>query len=369
MEVQAGLARNQAEYVDMPADTQWCWLEAYGMMQADPKLAHDSDYEVAYREVQARLDAALSYCWMETELVGTEAMANKPPAQVIQRGSPWGAVERRRRELAGLRPFCPPALVFDDQAITDEAAAWVALAEKGELPYRAPADGPGAFMTHPEWMAMLETALKNGRAQHWLSWLHLGVMHYHHHEMAQARTCWEKSLSLEPSAWAYRNLAVVARDQRHKAEGADLYLKAVAIEPGLWQLAAEACNALIDADRPQEALDLVGRLPEAVARRARVRVLAAKAMLDLGDVDSVRTMLTEIELTDVREGELSLTELWYYMHEKRISKAEGIPIDQALRERVWREFPPPAQIDFRLWTGPPVKGDETRKVHKSASRA
>ena len=56
------------------------------------------------------------------------------------------------------------------------------------------------------------------------------------------------------------------------------------------------------------------------------------------------------EIEDLREGEVALSDLWYRMHEQRISAAEGIPVDDNLRERVRSEFPPPAAIDFRMAT-------------------
>jgi len=54
-----------------------------------------------------------------------------------------------------------------------------------------------------------------------------------------------------------------------------------------------------------------------------------------------------IEVPDMREGEVLLSDLWYRMHEKRLAEAEGVAIDDELRERVRRDFPPPAHIDFR----------------------
>lgn len=53
-------------------------------------------------------------------------------------------------------------------------------------------------------------------------------------------------------------------------------------------------------------------------------------------------------MPDVRDGEVSLSELWFALHEKRISTAENIPIDDELRRRVRRDFPPPAHLDFRM---------------------
>jgi hypothetical protein len=53
---------------------------------------------------------------------------------------------------------------------------------------------------------------------------------------------------------------------------------------------------------------------------------------------------------DVREGETSLSNLWFELHERRESAAEGVPVDDALRERVRKEFPPPSWLDFRQAT-------------------
>ena len=349
MEVQAGLARNQAEYMTMPGNTEWAWLEAYGLMQIDGKTAHDTNYEKAYLAGEEWLDRNLKYPWLESELVATEGMSLAEPVEILQRGSAWGPLERKRREKARISPACPAGLVFDDASLDGEAAQWQALLETGELPYRPSTETPGTYMTQTEWMKMLESALKKGKGVHWLSYLHLGVMYYHHQEQDKAKGAWERSIELEPSAWAYRNLAVLAKDQDRVSDAGDLYVQACRIHPELWQLASEACTMLLEAERPQQVLDLLAGLPESVTSRPRLQVIRGKALLDLGDLETVERILSDIELTDVREGEFSLTELWYHMHVKRISKAEGVPITQALRERVWHEFPPPARIDFRLW--------------------
>ena len=73
----------------------------------------------------------------------------------------------------------------------------------------------------------------------------------------------------------------------------------------------------------------------------------------LGDLEAVEQILAgELVVADLREGEVSLSDLWYGMHEKRLAAAENIPVDEALRRRVRREFPPPARLDFRMAAGP-----------------
>jgi hypothetical protein len=36
------------------------------------------------------------------------------------------------------------------------------------------------------------------------------------------------------------------------------------------------------------------------------------------------------------------------MHERRLAASENLPIDDELRARVRRDFPPPSHIDFRM---------------------
>ena len=101
--------------------------------------------------------------------------------------------------------------------------------------------------------------------------------------------------------------------------------------------------------RPAEVPELLGSLSADVRDHPRVRVLTARAALDTDDLDAVeRILLSGVELSDLREGEVVLTELWFGMQEKRIAAAEGVEVDDALRERVRREFPPPPEIDFRM---------------------
>ena len=90
-------------------------------------------------------------------------------------------------------------------------------------------------------------------------------------------------------------------------------------------------------------------LPERLRRVGRVQALRADALLKLDKLDELNTILKRgIQLNDVREGEISLSELWFRMNCRRISLAEGIPDDEALRARVEKECPPPAHLDFRM---------------------
>jgi hypothetical protein len=176
-------------------------------------------------------------------------------------------------------------------------------------------------------------------------------MHYYQRESERAAQSWRKSLSLAPSAWAWRNLAVMAKHEERPSDAADLWRKAHAMMPEMAPLLVECLQGLVDAKRPAEVLEIVAGLPARAREHGRVKVLTAQAALETGDLNTVERILrSDIEIANMREGETVLTNLWFGMQEKRLAAAEGVPDDDALKARVRRDFPPPPNLDFRMQT-------------------
>jgi hypothetical protein len=154
------------------------------------------------------LDAALPQEELEELLRCTEAMADRPAETIIQHGSGWGALERRRREAAGEKPGWPASLVFDDESLTEAQRPWLELLEKGIMP--DPADGqmPPSFMVQPEWRELLEQAVQGPCRDNWYAWCQLGVLRYSQAEdpadADKATLAWRRSLELKDTAAAHR---------------------------------------------------------------------------------------------------------------------------------------------------------------------
>jgi len=348
IEIQAGLARTQSEYIQMPANTEWTWLEAYGMMQADPEIVHGSDWKSAYESVNEKLVKKMPLDILENKLTESSGIADKSPEVTIQKGSGWGALERHRRIKANEKPFCSSALVFSDDTLTDDQSPWLKLLDRGVIADKTPLDIPGAWMVQSEWHKLLEKAVNDGQSDNWLSWLHLGVMYYHEKDFDKARKAWKRSLSLEESSWAYRNLAVMLKREGNIKDSADLLLKASKMVPHVSSLALECCQALLDVDMPKEMLNFMDGLPQEVRQVGRMRIMEASAAMKMNDLKRVEEILQSRPVVpDIREGEVSLSDLWFELHERRISAKENIPIDDELRKRVRKDFPPPSWLDFR----------------------
>jgi hypothetical protein len=348
VEIQAGLTRTQAQCRPMPPHQRWSWLEAYGPINGDPARIH-GDWAHAVSHVCDRLDATLPPQGLDAMLAATDGIPGRAPAAIVHRGDGWGALERRRREAAAEPAFCSDALVFDDASLGDEQRPWLALLDDGALPEHDPSGPPVSWMVQPEWRERLRRAVAAGRGDHWASWLHLGVMAFYHGEQDAARAAWERSLAAATSAWAYRNLGVLARHAERPGEAADHYLRARALQPDLLPLAYECANALIEAGRARELLDLLPALPAAIRGTSRMRLYEARAAVDAGELERAAGILDQpLSVTDLREGERTSTRTWYELQARLVAAREGVPLDDALRERVRKELRPPEHLDFRM---------------------
>ena len=211
-EIQAGLVADAVGMLAHAAGAQWEWMEAYGLMEADPRKTHASDWKAAVREVDDRLGAMATQASLEErchriQCCCRESFARSDPASRL-----WlGGAQRLRRERHGAAALCSPALVFDDDSLTADQRPWLALLDDGRLPEREPDDEPGAWMIQEEWRALLESSVRR-RAAIIGSRTPLGLDALR----ARRRRCGSHRLGEESSdtarlAWAYRNLAVLSR--------------------------------------------------------------------------------------------------------------------------------------------------------------
>lgn len=360
IEIQAGLPCTQMEYLRMPARTEWAWTEAYGLLETDPAAARSRNWATAQQEVEDKLERLIPRAHLDAELARSAVLADRPPIEIFQRGSGWGALERLRREMVGEPPFCSPGLVFDDASLTEEQAPWLALLRDGAMPDADPRVPSNGFMVQAEWREMLEwqTNIISGSEGHliagrpatnWLTWLHLGVLRYQAADRIGARQAWQASLAHTRTPWALRNLGMLAWEQGELAPAVAFYLAALDLQPTLLPLLVECGALLIEAGLSAKWLSRVCELPAAVRYNGRIRLLEARAALANGDFPIVEQILAEHPIVpDLREGEIALSELWFEYHACRLSAAEKLPRDAALRARVRREFPLPADLDFRM---------------------
>ena len=202
---------------------------------------------------------------------------------------------------------------------------------------------------------MLEHAIEADRGVHWLSLLHLGVMRYRAGEVIGARDAWQRSLACEPNAWAQRNLAILALDDGNPELAAELAAAAAKMLPGLKPLAIEACELLLAAGCFGELHELIADLPGDVAATGRIRLIRAIAGVKSGNLAEAEAFFSASgDIPNIREGETSVSDLWFDWQAARLAKAEGMSdVESAaagtkLRQRLNRDHPLPRDFDYRM---------------------
>ncbi len=347
IEIQAGLARTQLECLPMPKLAEWTWTEAFGLLEADPQQAHSSDWHEAWTSVDAAIERLLPESRLEALHSEFDAVTRKMPEKILAVGSGWGALERMRLAVQKKEDRVPPEFVFDESTLGPEQEPWIRLLRDGALPEPNGIADPMQGMVQTDWRRLLGKAVEEGRGDHWLSWLHLGNMWFESRRYAQAKEAWERSASLKPTSWALRNLAVVESRKKNPERAVELMRQAWEAGPQVKSLAIERAGMLGRMRRAAELRAFADSLPEDLLDNERILMMTARAAVKMNDFEWLEKFFTR-NFTTIREGEITLTELWFAYQARKIAAEEGIPRTKELYERVRRECPPPAHIDFRM---------------------
>jgi hypothetical protein len=219
------------------------------------------------------------------------------PDEILFRGSGWGALEIEVGSLTA-----SPDVPFGSTG--REQSAWSELVSHGRLPVCEP---PAAPIIGTRWRELLAAS-----AADWHSLYHLGLMHLANGDTAAAHAAFERSIGEHATPWALRALAFV---ETNTDKAADLIVQAHQLRPDLRGLTIEVLDVLLDAGRPADALDLIDALDASDRAHGRIRLAEARAAHACGDAERVRELLTEgIQVNNMREGELSLGDLWRAVH-------------------------------------------------------
>ena len=328
LEIQAGLAATQLEHIMMPASGSWSWVEAYGDVAADPTICHGDDWAAVTRHLDERMDRLAGASALAEALDQATAVADVPPAAMLCRGSGWGALERETRTVAGEgwvsesgTPFATDTMGPDQQVWRDllrgDPSAGTALL------HADPRTPPRSYVMGEVWKRLLSRSPSS-----WARDYHLGVLAHARGDLVAAHQFYSASVAEQPTAWALRGLARIAREKGDLPAAADLLGTAAARAPGEPSIMVEAITVALEAGDGPAAWALVDRAPPGVREIGRVRLLEARAALACGAHPRVAQLLASaIVVPDLREGETSLSDLWLQMYP---------------------DEPLPAEYDFRM---------------------
>lgn len=338
-EIQAGLAHTQYECLPMPPKTAWEWLEGYGALQTDGSIVH-SEWESAKIETESQLDKLATEESLEQLLKSTHAMATRPADEILLYGSGWGALERYRREKQNDIAICPH---LDFGNIGCEQEQWKNLIDNNYFGDFNINDIPMSWMLQNEWTALIEKACNNADEYNWYAWLQLGMTYIAAGRIKEAKPALDRSMMLQPSCWSLYGLAHLARIDGNYNKATLMMLKAAQMKRDDISFAKEAVSMLNNAGMYDSTIEFILSLNDGIKKIGRIKLSLAYAYAKTSQIESAEHLLYEeggIIVPDIREGEVSVTELWYIIEEMKCKYA-GIEFDRA-------SMKPPAVLDFRM---------------------
>jgi len=347
IEIQGGICRTQLECMPMAPGSELAWLEAYGLMEADPGVVHGDDWGMACHLVETKLEGMASEAFLEEELKRTEDMSNTSPSEIIQKGSGWGELEIKRRTKIAGEPLVNSALCFDDSLGPDQQP-WLDLLMEGYLSEPSPEKDPDGYMTQTEWLQLLEDSIRKEKGNHWFSQLHLGVMYVAQKDLEKAKNAWLESVNKTENCWAYRNLALLYKDEGNFIKAEEMFKSAWELNRTLPELALEYGTLLLVSNKYDKLEKLLQSLDEFILKVPRIRLLKAHLCLENGNLSEVEEIIYNTELVDIREGEEILTDLWFDLKEKLSAKEEKGLLKVKPNEKLRKNHVPPESIDFRM---------------------
>ncbi len=344
LEIQAGLARTQLEHLPMKGGAMLSWMEAYGPITAEAKIVQGEDWSAATAAVEEALESACPRAKVEEmhQIAKKELDGQSGESRGV--GAGWPLVQK---ELLGTK-FQDNGIHFPTNSIGSREEPWLKLIREGSLPCPDVLEEPGSYQIGVEWEQLLADTINKGGSKHWYGYYQYGVILAYTGKMKLAEDAFDQSIRCAVNPWALRCKAVLRDFEGDDIKAAELLVEAVDMLPEP-HIAKEALQALHKAGKSQEVIDLYNKLPKSVQELGRLKVMLIEALLDVGDAAGAKHMLNgKIELTDVREGEVKLTDLWFRMTAMIKARENGKKMDEALLEQVKKECTPPAHLDFRM---------------------
>ncbi len=355
VEIQAGISPTQMHGTIMDECSTFQWLQGFGSTQMDAETYLCQDYATAFNAIAKKIaEVSPESDFLAKEEHFAQSVSCKP-LEILHMGSGFGALELARLDSVSssssdVRDDYRDLLVglpFPTSSIGAEQYPWLELLHKGVITPIEPEQIPPSWMVQDLWKPLIEKSLNTSEGRNWYALLHAGVVAYENDQREQAVAYWEESVALQPSAWAYRNLAIASKDQGNHGESIDCMRKAIALNPPDVAFAEEYLLLLRDAQKYEEAWECFSGLPESFQQYERIRITAGVVAMALGNIAFVESLFDR-EYAVIREGETTLSDLWFELKGRKLADQEGKAYSDEFRKRAEAMYEIPEEFDFRI---------------------
>ncbi len=339
VELQAGLAPTQVHNIDMPANTEWDFVQLFGGCDIDYNSV-TGEWNSAKDIVYKKVDECISAEQTELALEKYRALFLNANVAVISNGNGFGAVEAMM-----CNGKIPAGFNFAKDTITNAEKPWATLIETQKMNDADITELPLSYMVDLRYESLLLKAAKQGS---FTAYNHLGIMYYEHGLTKKAENAFEASNEIAQNPLAYRNLYVIKADN-NEADAIDFYKKAIELLGNKLtrEYAEEYIAALCNSNLHKQAKLFFDSLPQEIAQGDRVQINMLEVAAKLEDLAFMQQAFKR-EFAVVREGERSISD-YYFMYQAICeAKEKNIPLTKELIAKFKKENNLPYELDFRL---------------------
>lgn len=294
IEIQAGLLCTQQEHIKMMPNTVWSWTECYTGIDLD-KNKMNGDWRNMSREIGEYVSTLPNPASAPIPVDGEK--------KIVSLGSGWGSLEGKISNY----------YEFPAESRGDEEKKWLHLAEKGYLEEADVAYPPMSYKTDSETLSELINSLATPLGNHWLTYLHIGIIKYIENDVDGALEAWKNSVEKKENPWGCRNIAMVYKNVLpDKEKAANYILKAVnTCKKPCKGLYIDAAAVLTECEKYSEWIEIFNSLPNEFKELGRFKIYTAISYMKIGDLEAAKKYVNEdFEMADIKEGELSITAVW-----------------------------------------------------------
>ena len=369
-EIQAGIAPSQLHDFKMKKRSTYEWTQVFGGLSTDNERVYDENYDGVIDYIGAKVDSVIS----EEDILALDkklsVYADMPVSEdmLLHTASGFGALEIMRMEKDG-DGKAPESMCFPTFTVGAREYPWYSLLKDGILPAEDTRYLTPTFMTSEKWLPHIKASLEREGGKSWYSLMHYGNAVYDGTDLTgfatevyseeaekarvkEAESLWLESLSIAPSYYVCRNLAVLEKQRGRLDEAVAYYEKAMKM-PGAhddFALANEYLETLHAAGKYERAWEVFESLPVSARAVDRVRISAAINAVKINKFDFLDIFFTEAHHS-IREGDDTLTDIWFEFCARKMAFERGITITpeslDPLIDEAWEKCTPDILHDFR----------------------
>ncbi|MCK5128739.1 MAG: DUF5107 domain-containing protein [Clostridiales bacterium] len=343
-EIQSGIFPTQVHGGDMQEKAHISFTQAFGGLDIDDGQTHGESYSDACSYMYNRINKHLP----KEHLLQMHKQFNKsinlPPVEFMNYGSGWGALEQKREP-----GIVPKGLSFPEETLDEEQTPFLTLLETNCIP-EWPTGMPPSYMCDSRWLNIMEKAINQTHKPSSELLFHYGVASYENGNVEVGIKALLQAIEESSSPIISRTLGMLYQ-KTGDIEKAITYIRKAIENGGIAQsskFAVDYLNVLIEAEYFQDGWEFYESLPSEVKEIEQIQVSAAVAAYEIGQWGFLKKQFSK-EYVYIREGDISIVDLWYKYRAREITETQNIQFEEALKI-VKKSDCPPYNIDFQLFS-------------------